>query len=254
MLHEHLGPPARAAPPRPPNFGTRHGESGTEHDQQRSGRQQLPLVRRRIAVDDRRPDTTRQLRSRPGTRLTISLHPTIERPYRVACSGVAPTIEEQAGTSRYARTGRPTARLCRAPLPDRGACAHGRLPDRGLRRRVRPMSRPARTACLRDRAQGDEVDAGFDLLVCACSFPERRRRGAGASVKRPAHVPVDSRPTAARTSRPRWHPAGGHRGRRTPAEGGGAMGGKDAAASAGPRPGYRGCEGGPARAGHLADT
>ena len=141
------------------------------------------------------PMTTRQLRITPrDAAVTIVADPTLDLPYSAAWSGVAPTIEEQDGAIevRYGLG----ARL-RGLLPRRRTLTVALAPtavwkievDGGVSA-LRADLRELRVSSI--ALNGDAHDVAFKL-------PEPRAElllsvageVAGASVKRPAHVPVD---------------------------------------------------------------
>ena len=139
--------------------------------------------------------TIRHLRITPGdAAVTIVADPTLDLPYSAAWSGVAPTIEEQDGAIEF-RYGL-GARL-RSLLPRPRALTVALAPTavwkielHGGVSALRADLRELRVSSI--ALNGDAHDVAFDLPAPRAELTLSVDGAvAGASVKRPAHVPVD---------------------------------------------------------------
>jgi hypothetical protein len=141
------------------------------------------------------PMTTRQLRITPrDAAVTIVADPTLDLPYSAAWSGAAPTIEEQDGAIefRYGLGARlrsllPRPRSLRVAL---APTAVWKIELHGGVSALRADLRQLRVSAI--ALKGDAHDVAFELPAPRAELALTVDGAvAGASVRRPAHVPVD---------------------------------------------------------------
>jgi hypothetical protein len=139
--------------------------------------------------------TIRHLRITPGdAAVTIVADPTLDLPYSAAWSGVAPTIEEQDGAIEFRYgLGARLSGLLRRPRSLTVALAPAavwRIELHGGVSALRADLRDLRVSAI--ALNGDAHDIAFDLPAPRAELTLSVEGAvAGASVKRPAHVPVD---------------------------------------------------------------